>query len=497
MNRNTAILIYRGAAIYPDKINVELTGGNHFKLIQNLNLFSKYFKCEKCGLEQNRHNNHKIHVQNCKSIQEVKYGIGYYVCNKNDLLNRLSRAGLTVKEGDLFSKYIAVYDFEVLLPKTGDEFPDQFTNIHEPLSVSIFSNVPGFEEVVCLVNENDNTFQLTERFLNYLNEISDKAFSLEKSRLHYLFNELAEKANTMKQNEFSENDEVGDNKPNNYEILLESLTVWARKLSILGFNSSNYDLNVIKGHLFSILTKKGSDESDMDNFESLATFEPLSNPRFHDNDDIDSYEKEAIAENRQQRSSSSSSSLKHVIRRGKSFISIITDKLVFLDISQYLAPGYSLSQYLQAFEIKNQKSYFCYEYMTDVSKLYEKRLPDYEHFFSKLKNKNVFELDCDEEAGREKYKQLQNLWEEKGFKNIKDLLIYYNNADVYGLLHAIIKQKDFFEKTLKLDLFKHGFTLPGLSLIHAFNSTDSKFRLIPKKHASFHKKSPKRGYRWT
>ena len=44
---------------------------------------------------------------------------------------------------------------------------------------------------------------------------------------------------------------------------------------------------------------------------------------------------------------------------------------------------------------------------------------------------------------------------------------------------------------MKLDLFKHGFTLPGLSLIHAFNSTDSKFRLIPKKHASFHKKVQK------
>ena len=62
---------------------------------------------------------------------------------------------------------------------------------------------------------------------------------------------------------------------------------------------------------------------------------------------------------------------------------------MFLDIANYLAAGVSYSQFLKPFEIPEQKSYFCYEWMQDSEQLKQTYLPEYEAFYSKLKSCNV------------------------------------------------------------------------------------------------------------
>ena len=52
-------------------------------------------------------------------------------------------------------------------------------------------------------------------------------------------------------------------------------------------------------------------------------------------------------------------------------VAIVTDRLRFLDVTKYLAPGTKYSQYLAAFKVEEKKSYFCYEYLDDFSKLEE------------------------------------------------------------------------------------------------------------------------------
>jgi hypothetical protein len=51
------------------------------------------------------------------------------------------------------------------------------------------------------------------------------------------------------------------------------------------------------------------------------------------------------------------------------FMCIKTEKLKFVDISNYLAPGFSYSQYLKAYKCREQKGFFPYEWMTSLDKL--------------------------------------------------------------------------------------------------------------------------------
>jgi hypothetical protein len=68
---------------------------------------------------------------------------------------------------------------------------------------------------------------------------------------------------------------------------------------------------------------------------------------------------------------------------------IKTEKLMFVDIPNYLAPGFSYSQYLKAYKCTEQKGSFPYEWMTSLDKLNVIQLPPHKAFLSTLKNENI------------------------------------------------------------------------------------------------------------
>jgi hypothetical protein len=115
---------------------------------------------------------------------------------------------------------------------------------------------------------------------------------------------------------------------------------------------------------------------------------------------------------------------------------ISTNKLKFLDIINYLAPGFSYSKYLAAFKIEETKGVFCYEYITDLGKLNETSLPPHSAFFSPLKNCNVSETE---------YALCKKIWVEKRMSTLKNFLIWYNNKDVVPFLAALERQVEFYE----------------------------------------------------
>ena len=84
-----------------------------------------------------------------------------------------------------------------------------------------------------------------------------------------------------------------------------------------------------------------------------------------------------------------------VIKRQNSYICVKGKYFSFLDISQFIAAGSSYSSFLQAYNIKEKKSYFPYSYLTSYAVLLEEKLPDYESFYSKLKSCNVLEEEHD------------------------------------------------------------------------------------------------------
>ena len=73
---------------------------------------------------------------------------------------------------------------------------------------------------------------------------------------------------------------------------------------------------------------------------------------------------------------------------------------VFLDIMQYLAPGFKLDTFIKSFggdgdstDSANSKSYFPYEYIDSYEKLSETEMPPHDAFYSNVKQENVLDAD--------------------------------------------------------------------------------------------------------
>lgn len=67
-----------------------------------------------------------------------------------------------------------------------------------------------------------------------------------------------------------------------------------------------------------------------------------------------------------------------------------TRTLKFLDIVNYIAPRCRYFKYLKTYKNTEMKGYFCYEYIADLRKVDETKLPQHEALYSKLKKSQYF-----------------------------------------------------------------------------------------------------------
>ena len=148
-----------------------------------------------------------------------------------------------------------------------------------------------------------------------------------------------------------------------------------------------------------------------------------------------------------------------VIKRQNTFMCFATKKLKFLDICNYLAPGFSYAKYLTAYGCAQQKGHFPYEYMDSIGKLDDRALPPQSAFFSRLTNEGISDED---------YPRCQAVWRANEMKTLREYLVWYNNRDVTPFLEAIDKQAAFYHDQ-HIDIFKDGISVPGLTLLYLFN----------------------------
>ena len=155
-----------------------------------------------------------------------------------------------------------------------------------------------------------------------------------------------------------------------------------------------------------------------------------------------------------------------------------TNKLKFVDICNYLAPGFSYDKYLKAYGCELQKGHFPYEYMDGVGKLDDRAIPPQAAFFTQLKNEGISDAD---------YARCQAVWRDNGMTTMRDYLIWYNNRDVLPFLEALEKQFVFYQKQ-NIDMFKDGISVPGLALLYLFNNLpkDTFFTIFNKTNSDLH-----------
>ena len=326
------------------------------------------------------------------------------------IFEKLEQIGIQVFKQDRFYPYYVCYDFEAYLYR--DQLPENgpklsFEVRHVPMSVAIASNVPGFEEGICFITSG-NEKELIQNLIDYLEAISLSAYCLVKEKFKPAFEALESSENVRKEN------------------LMKKFDSYCRELIDLGFNSSSYNLNLVKLVLIQYLLNK----------------------------------------------------IDFVIKKANTYLCIKTSTLRFLDFKHFLAPGFSYRKFLVTFGSELEKFYFPYEFVDGLEKL-ESGLPDHQAFYSSLTKSNI---------STEEYALVQKTWSEKGWKSLREMLVYYNLLDCTPFIQAVgnllipYKQQN-------LDIFKRSFSVSGIAKLRMMQKIEknSFFCLFPKRYADLYK----------
>ena len=498
---------------------------NHTSYISNFQAYSGKSQCPSCFRLFSRLYQLKQHMRICSNIKKCRFPGGFYHSPKT-VFEELEDFGIFVPTMLRLYQYFAVFDFEAMLIKIEDVISDKltFTHKHKPVSVSINSNVPGFTEPIHHVGSDADV--LIQNMLNTLNKIAQIAENETREKLSFVFESLAERmvqcapvsaqtpitsTNTQVQtattaeatsfpavgadrsdcvgfdNDCEDNDSCEDetNFPTAHDLefinddddvlsssetfeyanpylshdsvqddvttcnkttqndsnllsrpcyeytslkrLLKKLTTYCKRLPVLGFNSAKYDLNLIKAGFIKHLNlqKKNGD---------------------------------------------------YVIKRANSYLCIASEQFKFLDVTSYLAAGASYSKFLKAYCVQEEKGFFPYEWFDCEEKLNYPTLPNYEDFYSSLKNHNVLDPDCTG-VGAENYEFLTRIWKQSGMRSFADFLRHYNNSDVIGFVKAVENMLEFYFEN-QIDLFKDTISLPNLARKELFKCSSSVFPLF-------------------
>ena len=427
--KTTAELVRRSMGHYADTMNMNLHE-THYSYIRDIGKYCHSYRCRKCGdsLWKRPWKLHR-HESTCEAGVNQIYKGGVYR-PPSSIFERLDDEGIIASPVLRYFPYRATFDFECYfsderLPVNSDKL--QWSARHVPLSVSVASNVPGYEPAQCYVTDGDSD-KLVADMMDHLTAISDAAYE----SLLPLYADVLEELKTRKEawdEEEEEEEENGKKTVNPCKTLEKQLQTWLRQLPVIGFNSGHYDLNVVKKFFIPYMLK-GNDKT-----------------RF-------------------------------VIKRQNTFMCFSTTNLKFLDVTQYLAPGVSYDKYLKAYGCELQKGHFPYEYMDDLHKLEDRALPPQAAFFSRLKNEGISNDD---------YARCQAVWRNNQMTTMRDYLVWYNNRDVTPFLEAIAKQFAFYHDR-GIDMFKDGISVPGLSLLHLFNDlpNDTYFTVFNRTNSDLH-----------
>ena len=413
----------------------------HFSYIKDIRMYSHSYKCSKCeqALWKTPYDLHR-HERTCEAGVNRKYKGGVYHPPPS-VFERLDDEGIVVEKMLRYYPYRATFDFESYfsderLPANSDKL--QWSARHIPLSVSVASNVPGHEAPCCFITDGDSE-KLVVDMMRHLHTISDAAYESLSASYADVLDQLKARKESWDDAESEANTEEEENekesKTNPFNTLAEQLLGWLRQLPVVGFNSGKYDLNVVKKFFIPYLMKPSEDDE-------------IDETRF-------------------------------VIKRQNTFMCFSTNKLKFLDMVNFLAPGYSYDKYLTAYGCMQQKGHFPYEYMDGIGKLEDRALPPQAAFYSRLKNEGISDED---------YARCQAVWHDNKMETLRDYLIFYNNLDVTPFLEAISKQFTFY-RDRGIDMFKDGISVPGLSLLYLFNNLPPKtfFTVFNQTNSDLHK----------
>ena len=424
----------------------------------------------------------------CDGTVDYAFPGGVYK-NKLSVFEELEKMGAVIHEEDKYEKWFACYDFEAYQRDFCEGF-DQveeldsvegmyWNKVHVPVSFSVGCNLEGVEMVHVWSKDPE---ELMAKLVDTLFEMTDKKYRAAVERFEYIFEQiddlmcmehhhLAEMNGDMVVSvaeflddaggddlEMDENGGLTSKHMKSLESLFGKFKGYCKELAVFGFNSAGYDIKLIKKYLFKELCEHGEQ------------------PNF-------------------------------TVKKAGKYPCIKTEHLEFMDILQFLAPGYNLKSFFKAFGVTEQKGSFPYDYFTSAEQLDETTLLPYDTFYSTIKNCNVLEeeqgafhklvnqgkseqealqalrLPTKPKTGPENYQWLHQLWVENQWSTFADYLKWYNDLDVTPMIQAIENTNEFY-KSIRIDFIHQAIAIPGVAMRVCFNS-------ITDPTAEFHLFNPK------
>jgi len=180
-----------------------------------------------------------------------------------------------VSDDDKYYSYECAFDFEATLKdiKTDDQEEKlQIVSEHVPVSVSIFSNVPDYDDKPIFLCS-DKPSKLINKFIQTILKISLKAKSINQAKYANIIEFLDAYVNNI-QNDYdrfkTKNGSIDtyDEKQlkllNKHETSLKIASSlksqfenWYLALPVLSFNGAKYDINLMKQYLHKTLQDNG------------------------------------------------------------------------------------------------------------------------------------------------------------------------------------------------------------------------------------------------
>ena len=172
-----AQLVRRSLGQYTTTMHINLHQ-THFSYIRNMKLYAHSYLCRHCGDSLwKQANSLAKHEMRCEGDVRRVYKGGVYH-HTPSAFQRLDDEGIHVVDILRFYPYRAIFAFECFFDETNlptDTGHVHWVARHIPLSVSVASNVPGYEAPRCFVTDGDSN-KLVNTMMTYLQSISDAAF---------------------------------------------------------------------------------------------------------------------------------------------------------------------------------------------------------------------------------------------------------------------------------------------------------------------------------
>ena len=249
---------------------------NHMCYVNNINAVFQSFRCPNCDTFFNRTFLLERHLFTCSERVKNIYPKNVYQIRET-LFDKLDSFGIKYTSEQKLVKNTAIFHFESICVQE-ETFRDTNTTTwigkHVPISVSNSSNFVEEPIFVC----NPDPHHLFASFIGTLEKLASQSKAKMKNifldiettikiKLGSILEKLTQCHNRRESARFDMSQDDCDNEicastqflkiqKNQLIDLQESLERYCNVLSVFGFNSANYDPNLIKSYLLPILVKE-------------------------------------------------------------------------------------------------------------------------------------------------------------------------------------------------------------------------------------------------